>query len=75
MRVSYFVISIPAHLTSSDIRSFQNTSGTFAEYHFDYSFEINSPSYTMLRMVKAPEYGNQFRFSVLPQGRARLPCI
>ena len=41
----------------SDIRSFQNASGAFAEYHSDHSFEINPPSYTMLRMVRTPEYG------------------
>ncbi|EED13999.1 alpha-ketoglutarate-dependent sulfonate dioxygenase, putative [Talaromyces stipitatus ATCC 10500] len=29
----------------------------FAEFHSDHSFEINPPSYTLLRMVKTPEYG------------------
>lgn len=42
---------------ASDIRSFENTSSAFAEYHSDHSFEINPPSYTMLRMVKTPDFG------------------
>jgi sulfonate dioxygenase len=41
----------------SDIRSFEHTSSAFAEFHSDHSFEVNPPSYTMLRMVKTPEYG------------------
>ncbi|KAH8703411.1 putative alpha-ketoglutarate-dependent sulfonate dioxygenase [Talaromyces proteolyticus] len=46
-----------------DIRSFENTSSAFAEYHSDHSFEINPPSYTMLRMVKTPEYGGDTIFT------------
>lgn len=46
-----------ANLLPRDIRSFEHSSSAFAEFHSDHSFEINPPSYTMLRMVKAPEYG------------------
>ncbi|OKL56313.1 hypothetical protein UA08_08429 [Talaromyces atroroseus] len=57
----------PRHVTilgrGGDIRSFQNASGAFAEYHSDHSFEINPPSYTMLRMVKSPEYGGDTIFT------------
>ncbi|CRG83308.1 hypothetical protein PISL3812_00659 [Talaromyces islandicus] len=51
----------PRHVTilgrGGDIRSYEHASGAFAEFHSDHSFEINPPSYTLLRLLKAPEYG------------------
>ena len=34
-----------------------------AEYHADHSFEINPPSYTLLRMVKTPPNGGDTIFT------------
>ncbi|KAL2826112.1 hypothetical protein BDW59DRAFT_161238 [Aspergillus cavernicola] len=57
----------PRHVTilgrGGDIRSFEHTSSAFAEFHSDHSFELNPPSYTLLRMVKAPEYGGDTLFT------------
>ncbi|KAJ0414878.1 hypothetical protein BJY00DRAFT_305284 [Aspergillus carlsbadensis] len=57
----------PRHVTilgrGGDIRSFEHTSSAFAEFHSDHSFDINPPSYTMLRMVKTPEYGGDTVFA------------
>ncbi|KAL4871691.1 hypothetical protein BDV12DRAFT_205995 [Aspergillus spectabilis] len=51
----------PRHVTilgrGGDVRAFEYTSSAFADFHSDHSFEINPPAYTMLRMVKTPEYG------------------
>ncbi|KAL4942997.1 hypothetical protein BDV06DRAFT_235096 [Aspergillus oleicola] len=57
----------PCHVTilgrGGDIRSFEHSSSAFAEFHSDHSFEINPPSYTMLRMIKVPEYGGDTVFA------------
>ncbi|GAM43124.1 alpha-ketoglutarate-dependent sulfonatedioxygenase [Talaromyces pinophilus] len=49
----------PRHVTilgrGGDIRSYEHASSAFAEFHSDHSFEINPPSYTLLRIVKTPE--------------------
>ncbi|KAK5714968.1 hypothetical protein LTR15_010384 [Elasticomyces elasticus] len=38
--------------------------GSFgAEYHSDHSFEINPPAYTMLRLVRTPEFGGDTLFT------------
>lgn len=34
-----------------------------AEYHSDHSYELNPPSYTLLRMVKAPPSGGDTIFT------------
>ncbi|KAL4955723.1 hypothetical protein BDW69DRAFT_182275 [Aspergillus filifer] len=47
----------------SDIRSFEHSSSAFAEFYSDHSFEIKPPPYTMLRMVKAPEYSGDTMFA------------
>lgn len=33
------------------------------EYHADHSFETNPPAYTMLRMLKTPEFGGDTQFT------------
>ncbi|KAL4915209.1 hypothetical protein BDW62DRAFT_188845 [Aspergillus aurantiobrunneus] len=57
----------PRHVTilgrGGDVRSFEHSSSAFAEFHSDHSFEPNPPSYTMLRMIKAPEYGGDTVFT------------
>ncbi|KAL4792452.1 hypothetical protein BDV19DRAFT_392131 [Aspergillus venezuelensis] len=57
----------PRHVTilgrGGDICSFEHFSSVFAEFHSDHSFEINPTSYTMIRMVKAPEYGGDTVFA------------
>jgi len=54
----------PKHVTiigrDNDIRSFGDRS---AEYHSDHSFEVNPPSYTMLRLVKTPPNGGDTVFT------------
>ncbi|KAK4902935.1 hypothetical protein LTR27_000874 [Elasticomyces elasticus] len=54
----------PRHVTilghDYDIRQ----PGSFgAEYHSDHSFEINPPAYTMLRLVRTPEFGGDTLFT------------
>ncbi|KAF2235699.1 putative alpha-ketoglutarate-dependent sulfonate dioxygenase [Viridothelium virens] len=48
----------PRHVTivgrEGNIRAYGNNSG---EFHSDHSFEVNPPSYTLLRMVKTPPDG------------------
>ena len=48
----------PNHVTiigrDNDIRAYADFSG---EYHSDDSHEVNPPAYTMLRMLKTPEFG------------------
>ncbi|KAL3476206.1 hypothetical protein BJX99DRAFT_270625 [Aspergillus californicus] len=57
----------PRHVTilgrGGDIRAYEHASSAFAEFHSDHSFDINPPSYTMLRMVKTPEYGGDTLFT------------
>lgn len=43
-----------------NIRAHGNFSG---EYHADHSFEVNPPSYTLLRMVKTPPSGGDTIFT------------
>ncbi|KAK5732303.1 hypothetical protein LTR17_010617 [Elasticomyces elasticus] len=54
----------PRHVTilghDYDIRQ----PGSFgAEYHSDHSFEINPPAYTMLRLIRTPEFGGDTLFT------------
>lgn len=42
------------HDKVSDGRDFANFGG---EFHADHSFEVNPPSYTMLRLVRTPKSG------------------
>lgn len=44
----------------SDIRAFGDRSG---EYHSDHSFEVNPPSYTVLRLLKTPPNGGDTVFT------------
>lgn len=37
-----------------------HASSAFAEFHSNYSFEVNPPSYTLLRMVRTPKYSKCF---------------
>ncbi|KAL4911493.1 hypothetical protein BDW74DRAFT_172952 [Aspergillus multicolor] len=57
----------PRHVTilgrGGDTRSFEHSSSVFAEFHSDHSYEVNPPSYTMLRMAKTPEYGGDTIFT------------
>jgi len=54
----------PKHVTiigrDNDIRAYGDNS---AEYHSDHSFELNPPSYTMLRMLKSPPSGGDTVFT------------
>ncbi|KIW20707.1 hypothetical protein PV08_01284 [Exophiala spinifera] len=54
----------PRHVTilgrDNDIRAYGDFSG---EYHSDHSHEANPPAYTMLRMVKTPEFGGDTIFT------------
>jgi sulfonate dioxygenase len=43
-----------------NIRAHNNFGG---EYHADHSFELNPPSYTLLRMVKTPPSGGDTIFT------------
>jgi Taurine catabolism dioxygenase TauD, TfdA family len=44
----------------SDIRAYANYGG---DYHSDHSFEVNPPAYTMLRMVRTPDFGGDTIFT------------
>jgi sulfonate dioxygenase len=46
--------------TDSDIRAYGDMAG---EYHSDHSHEANPPAYTMLRMVRTPEFGGDTIFT------------
>ncbi|KAH8807725.1 putative alpha-ketoglutarate-dependent sulfonate dioxygenase [Xylogone sp. PMI_703] len=54
----------PKHVTiigrDNDIRAFGDRSG---EYHSDHSFEVNPPSYTMLRLLRTPPTGGDTVFT------------
>ena len=54
----------PNHVTiigrDNDIRAYSDFSG---EYHADDSHEVNPPAYTMLRMLKTPEFGGDTIFT------------
>ncbi|KAI9658991.1 MAG: hypothetical protein M1821_001951 [Bathelium mastoideum] len=54
----------PRHVTiigrEGNIRAYGNNSGVF---HSDHSFELNPPSYTLLRMVKTPPNGGDTIFT------------
>ena len=45
---------------TSDIRKYADYGG---EYHSDHSFEANPPAYTMLRMIRTPEFGGDTLFT------------
>lgn len=48
---------------SSDIRQYGRTGS--GEYHSDHSFEINPPAYTLLRVVRTPEFGMLCKFLLI----------
>ncbi|KAK5235201.1 hypothetical protein LTR47_004037 [Exophiala xenobiotica] len=54
----------PRHVTiigrDNDIRAYGDMAG---EYHSDHSHEANPPAYTMLRMVRTPEFGGDTIFT------------
>ncbi|KAF1814741.1 putative alpha-ketoglutarate-dependent sulfonate dioxygenase [Eremomyces bilateralis CBS 781.70] len=54
----------PNHVTiigrGGNIRAHGHSGG---EYHADHSFEVNPPSYTLLRLVKTPPYGGDTIFT------------
>lgn len=45
---------------SSDVRAFESYG---ADYHADHSFEVNPPSYTILRFVRHPPTGGDTLFT------------
>ncbi|KAJ5449837.1 uncharacterized protein N7458_006286 [Penicillium daleae] len=55
----------PRHVTilgrGGDIRQYGRTGS--GEYHSDHSFEINPPAYTLLRVVRTPEFGGDTIFT------------